>query len=82
MVPDKKRVLQQIAKTADPGAIVIMRTVDGFRGAMYDGINAMDLKDFDQLEKTATLRGTDHNITHALVLRKKGSPFSVNPHES
>jgi len=82
MVPDKKRVLQQISRTADPGAIVIMRTVDGFRGAMYGGIDAKDLKDFDQLEKVSTLRGTDHNITHALVLRKKGSPFSINPHES
>ncbi len=73
MVPDKKRVLDQIDKTAAPGTTVIVRGVDGLKNAMYDGKITPD--QYPGFEKMATIHGTDRNITHALLLRKK--PLNV-----
>ncbi len=68
MVPNKDQVLKQIAKTAKPGCTVIVRSVDGLKNAMYEGLNPASLNGF---EKVATIHGNDKNITHAVILRKK-----------
>lgn len=68
MIPEKGKVLQQIRKTGAPGCTVILRGVDGLKQAMYEGFNPDDLKGFD---KVTTVHGTDKNITHAIILKKK-----------
>ncbi|WP_373531343.1 nicotianamine synthase family protein [Vampirovibrio sp.] len=68
MVPDKGKILEQIRKTSGPDCTVIVRSVDGLKNAMYEGFDPAASKGF---EKIATLHGTDHNITHATILRKK-----------
>ncbi len=68
MVPNKGQVLKQIAKTAKPGCTVIVRSVDGLKNAMYEGLDPNSLAGF---EKVATVHGSDKNITHAVILRKR-----------
>lgn len=67
MVPNKGQILKQIAKTARPGCTVIVRSVDGLKNAMYEGLDPASLAGF---EKVATVHGNDNNITHAVILRK------------
>lgn len=67
MVPGKEKVLEQIRRTAPPGCIVIVRSVDGLKNAMYDSFDPSSVKGFT---KVATVHGTDKNITHAVILRK------------
>ena len=68
MIPDKGAVLQQIDRTAAPGTKVIVRSVDGFKRAMYEGLDPAAVKGFNVASR---VYGTDRNITHAMILEKK-----------
>lgn len=68
MVPNKAKILEQIQKTANSGCTVIVRSVDGLKNAMYQSFDPSAQEGF---ERIALLYGTDKNITHATILRKK-----------
>lgn len=72
MVPDKKTILQQIRRTANSDAWVIIRDTRGLKGALYPPAYIHEIPGFD---KIAEIHGNAQNVTHAVIFRKK--PFLI-----
>lgn len=68
MVPEKDKILKQIAKTAPLGCTVIVRSTKNLKATMYESFDESKIP--PNMEKIATIEGNNDNITHAVILRK------------
>ncbi len=81
MIPTEAKIeiLQQILNTAKTGTRVVVRSVDGLKKALYNGIDEKAIKDLHVnnaqqpgsqkvFKKVATIYGNDDNVTHSYIL--------------
>lgn len=89
MVPQKEEVLKRVLATAQPGARMVVRSVDGLKKALYNGIDEKTIKELRvsspdkigferKFNKVAVLHGNDENITHSYILEVVESPRRLN----